>query len=113
MSSLKLRVFLHTLQSVDNRDDLFPLEGPEDWTTPIQHPQSLELQRRGISLVLSDNSRFEFTVHTHTAEELRDLSTNTNRLEFHSREKFDSVSSVETEEVQTFLHQVYNPANKL
>lgn len=95
------------------RDDLCPLEGPEDWVTPIQHPQSSRLQRHGVSLVLSHNTAYEHEIPTHTTQELRDLSTTTDRLEFHSLLKFNFVSSVEEEMFETFLQQVAGQPSKL
>lgn len=87
-------------------DDLFPLEGPEDWTTPIQRPQSAELQKCGVSLVLSQETQYEYKITTHSAKELRDLSRTTNRMEIRDKGDFTSVSSMETDFMQTFLQQM-------
>ena len=88
------------------QDDLFPVEGSEDWTTPIQHPQSPELQSHGISLLLSQNTRYEHEIPTHTAKQLRELSTHTARMEFYSRSNYDFVNSEETKAFQVFLQQL-------
>lgn len=90
------------IQSVSGRDDLFPLEGSEDSTTPLQHPKSIALQRNGVSLVLSHDVNYEFEIPTHTSLELRELSTNTDRMEFYGRSNYGFISSVE----KAFLQQV-------
>ena len=87
-------------------DDLYPEGDSEDWMTPIQHPKSLELQKHGVVLVLSQHTNYEYEVPTHTAQELRELSTTTNRLEFHSRSDFNFVDTHESKLYQTFLQEV-------
>ena len=94
------------LQSVTQQDDLFPLEGSEDWVTPIQHPQALGFQKEDVCLTLSLNPLFELEVPTHTAEQLRAMSHRTDRMEFHSRTNYNFFSSVSEEEAETFLKQV-------
>lgn len=86
-------------------DDLSPLEGPEDWITPIQHPQSLQLQKEGVFLSLSLDPMYELTIPTHTAQELRNLSQTTDRIEFSGITSYDFVSSVKKKELEAFLSQ--------
>ena len=85
------------------RDDLSPLEGPEDWITPVQHPQSLQLQKKGVFLSLSLDPKYEYSIPTHTAQELRELSQVTDRIEFLGMLNFNFVSSVKEEELEAFL----------
>lgn len=91
---------------MSERDDLSPLEGPEDWITPIQHPQALGFQKEGVSFSLSLDPMCELEIPTHTAEQLRDMSRVTDRMEFHSWSKFDFISSVATEELETFFREI-------
>ena len=70
------------VQSVRECDDLYPFEGSEDWTTEIQHPQSISL-RDEVSLVLSDHYAFEYVIPSHSAQKLADLSQHLCRMEFH------------------------------
>ena len=86
-------------------DDLSPLEGPEDWITPLQHPQSLQLQKEGVLLSLSLDPRYELSIPTHTAQELRNLSQVTDRIEFSGLSSYDFVSSVKKKELEAFLAQ--------
>ncbi len=99
------------MQSVTEEDDLYPLEGSEDWTTPLQHPQSLELQRHGVSLVLSSNTAYEYEIPSHTAQELRDLSTTMNRMEIKDF-NISFVNSMEADPIASFLKDtVQNSSN--
>ena len=75
------------VQSVSERDDLFPMEGSEDWTTEIQHPTSVSL-RELVPLLLSQQAAFEYTIPSHTAQELWSLSENMSRMEFHASFQF-------------------------
>ena len=75
------------MQSVSERDDLFPMEGSEDWITEIQHPTSASL-RELVPLVLSKHSAFEYAIPSHTAQELQALSVNISRMEFHASFQF-------------------------
>ena len=101
------------LQSVTERDDLFPLEGSEDWATPIQHPQSSELQSQGVSLHLSHHTTHEHEIPMHTVEELRQLSTKTSRMEFFSRSNYNFVTCDEILAFQAFLQQLAAKHSKL
>ena len=75
------------IQSVSERDDLFPMEGSEDWTTEIQHPKSPSL-RDQVPLMLTQNRAFEYLIPSHTAQELQLLSQNMCRMEFHNSFEF-------------------------
>lgn len=72
---------------MSDRDDLFPVEGAEDWTTEIQHPTAISL-RELVPLVLSQQAAFEYTIPSHTAKQLLVLSHNISRIEFHSSFQF-------------------------
>ena len=111
-SKLRYQCAAH-LQSVSERDDLFPLEGSEDWTTPIQHPKSPELQSQGVSLHLSQHKTHEIEIPTHTVEELRELSIKMSRMEFFSRSNYNFVSSDDVLAFQTFLQQLAAKHSKL
>lgn len=69
------------MQSVRECDDLYPIEGSEDWTTEVQHPKSVSLREK-VSLVLSQNRAFEYVIPSHNAQELQTLSQSMCRMEF-------------------------------
>ena len=78
------------LQSVHPHDDLYPVEGSEDWTTEIQHPKSISLRDK-IQLVLAQREGFEYEIPSHTAKELLALTQNRSRMEFRFPEGFTFV----------------------
>ena len=71
------------IQSVRECDDLYPIEGSEDWITEVQHPKSISLRDK-VPLVLSQNRAFEYVIPSHTAQELEVLSQSLCRMEFHA-----------------------------
>ena len=92
-------------QSLAPFDDLFPVEGSEDWTTEIQHPKSLILRDR-IPLVLSQRREFELAVPSHTAQELRELSQNMSRMEFKFPSEFKFYDNQYVEKIAEY-HRRY------
>lgn len=71
------------IQSVRQCDDLYPIEGSEDWITEVQHPKSISLRDK-VPLVLSQNRAFEYMIPSHTTQELEALSQSLCRMEFHA-----------------------------
>ena len=69
------------------------------------------MQKQGVSLSLThaQNTVYDLEVPTHTAQELRQLSSTTDRMEFRSRTNFDFVSSVEVEAYEAFLREISEP----
>lgn len=93
------------MQSVSERDDLFPIEGSEDWTTEIQHPTSVSL-RELVPLVLVQHAAFEYTIPSHTAQELQALSQNISRMEFHASFQFKFLDSQAVDKIANY-HERY------
>ena len=86
-------------------DDLFPMEGSEDWTTEIQHPTSVSL-RELVPLVLTQQPGFEYMIPSHTAQELEALSQNMSRMEFHASFQFKFMDN-RTKDKITNYHERY------
>ena len=99
------------MQSVTELDDLTPHD-PEDNVTPVQFPKSPELERSGITLRLSDSSDYEYEIPDYTAEQLRELSVTTNRMEYTS-EKFIFSDTVESKKFKDFLAKFEGNSSKL
>lgn len=93
------------MQSVRDGDDLFPMEGSEDWTTEIQHPSSVSL-RELVPLILTQRPTFEFTIPSHTAQELRALSENMSRMEFHASFQFKLLDNQAVDKITNY-HKRY------
>ena len=87
------------------RDDLFPMEGSEDWTTEIQHPTSLSL-RELVPLLLTQHTGFEYMIPTHTAKELQALSQNMSRMEFHASSRFKVLAPQTKDKIENY-HKRY------
>lgn len=82
-------------------DDLYPIEGSEDWTTEIQHPKSISLREK-VPLLLSKNSAFEYLIPSHTARELATLSQNLCRMEFHPSFEFKFFDSQSMNKIDNY-----------
>ena len=93
------------MQSVSERDDLFPMEGSEDWTTELQHPTSVSL-RELVPLVLTQHAAFEYTIPSHTAQELHALSENMSRMEFHASFQFKFLDDQAIDKIANY-HERY------
>lgn len=94
------------MQAVSQMDDLFPINS-EDSTTQIQLPRSRDLQGHGVTLTLSLDPDYEYKVLTHTADELRELSPITSRMEYNNLSVFENMVEFEVSdhlEVEMF-HQ--------
>lgn len=82
-----------------------------DSTTPVQVPKSLELEKRGVRLTLSDSTSYEYEIPEHTADQLREMSATYNRMEYTQR-KFKFMDNVEVKAFVEFLEQI-NGSSKL
>ena len=89
------------LQSVTELDDLCPQDS-EDRISPVQLPRSPELARMGVRLTLTDNVNYEYEISDHTPDELRNMSTITNRIEY-TPQQFTLVDTAEIKEFTDFL----------
>lgn len=116
------------VQSVSQLDDMFSREGLEEEssldlsrTAPgtTHHPQSSQLCDRGVVLIVSGTSLYEYDCPTHSAAELRALSQQLQRVEgstgsldtlqFHASDVFKRLE----EHVKLHRESVKNMTSKL
>ena len=103
------------MQSVSEPDDLFSDEGLEkqssDTSLPapgtIHYPRSSQLRDKGVYLVVSDSSSYEYTCPTHSAAELRAISQRLTRMEGMSTRsmKFNVSDALKRIEEHVDLHR--------
>ena len=114
------------VQSVSDPDDLFSKEGlveeqSSDTSQPapgtIHYPQSSQLCDKGVFLVVSDSSLYEYTCPTHSAAELQAMSQQLSRMEGMTSNNitFDAPDALKRIEEHVNLHRenVPNLTSKL
>ena len=96
------------MKSLINPDDLYPVLSEElAVTSPPPHlPQSPTLTH--VHLHPSQSPTHEYDCPTHTADELRELSTKISRMELHGKGKFSFHDTVLTDKTSSHIAEYVN-----